>query len=610
MGLLRRRRPARSVCPAGLHLGEFGNWVRSHPDSYGAVVSLTHNGDWRYRMPVGVSAGGWRHTDSQTSMLTLAPPRSAAGKTASIMIPTVLCAGGPVVSYSTKWDVAIASAMARGRLGTVWAFDPTGAPPPPGFRQLRWSPVPAARHYSTALEIAGKMVRAASAAADGQGDGGRRNDAHWTNRAAQLIGAVLHYAALTGRDLGWAVDAVTAQDIKGRLGPAHDELRAMGAVEAADMLRGCILAGGEEQQNVFATATGVLNAYRGTSRRSAVDVNFDPEAFVRGEPTEPSDLHVEDTNPRTSMLANLGIHPRLPGRYDTVYIVVPADRQDLYAPAVIGLIAAIQRAAYDQHAKGEWNRGSGRKMPVTLALDEMYGAPLPFLPKLLADGGSQGVLICGALQDLSQAVERWGVVGEGMAGLFQNVVVGPGIRHRPTLELLSMLVGMGDRVVVTQSQSETFRPDTFLGFRGTAWLQSESQHFSREPILPPDAIYRGNRARPRECLVFTPNGGWQHVELMPYWAGSFWPLILMHSAELALQGRSDRWNLPLPDLAKDGDYSALAAIAPQAVEWYRELERQWTEVQHAPALPTPVIINGESFTTTDYVGRHRKDDAS
>jgi TraM recognition site of TraD and TraG len=42
-------------------------------------------------------------------------------------------------------------------------------------------------------------------------------------------------------------------------------------------------------------------------------------------------------------------------------------------------------------------------MPVPFALDEMYGTPIPELPKVLAEGGSQGLIVCGALQDLSQA---------------------------------------------------------------------------------------------------------------------------------------------------------------------------------------------------------------
>jgi type IV secretory pathway TraG/TraD family ATPase VirD4 len=51
---------------------------------------------------------------------------SAAGKTSGYIIPTVLTQGGPVVAYSTKFDIARNTSLARSRMGTVWHYDPTG----------------------------------------------------------------------------------------------------------------------------------------------------------------------------------------------------------------------------------------------------------------------------------------------------------------------------------------------------------------------------------------------------------------------------------------------------------------------------------------------------
>jgi hypothetical protein len=280
------------------------------------------------------------------------------------------------------------------------------------------------------------------------------------------------------------------------------------------------------------------------------------------------------------MLANAGIYPRLTGRYDTVYISLPADQQEMYAPAVTGLLSAIKKAVYDRHRQDLREGDTGKRQPVCFALDEMYGAPLPDLDKLLSDGGGSGLLICGALQDLSQAVARWGVVGHGFLTLWQNVVALPGIRHRETLELLSMLIGDHDRVVTTQGRSQQV-VDGPLGFQRRIWNLSEGQNIQRERRLPPDAIYRGNPNNPREVLVFTPNGGWQHVELMKYWAWQPWPRILTHSSEWALrEGYPEHDALPLPELDQGGNTRYLFdAGGQELVDWWMEVKATWRQKQ-------------------------------
>jgi hypothetical protein len=212
----------------------------------------------------------------------------------------------------------------------------------------------------------------------------------------------------------------------------------------------------------------------------------------------------------------------------------------------------------------------------------MYGAPLPDLDVLLSEGGGQGLLVVGALQDLSQAEARWGVVGKGFLTLWQNIVVLPGIRHRETLELLSLLVGDHDRIVPTQGQSQTLGPLPF-GFQRRIWMLSEGESIQRERILPPDAIYRGNPAKKREVLVFTPNGGWQHVDLMRYCFYTPWPVVLIQSSDWAVNyGKPQSWALPLPELDRGGDLSYLFDAGGQKlVDSWLELKASWRERQAA-----------------------------
>lgn len=571
-----RRRPA-TAGPL-----EFWRWLLNHVDAYGAIISLHGNGDWRYRMQVGFSGGTWRFTDPYTHTLVLGPSQSAAGKTAGMVIPTVLSQGGPVVTTSTKFDVARATALARARLGTVWHYDPTGGPCPQGFKELRWSPVIESGDWNAALEIARQMMAASDTASQAKGQTGSEVSHHFQERGGDLLATMLHYAALRNLDMGFVVDRITAYDLKAEILPVQRELEALGADQAARLLRGVMITEDRERSGIFSTVSVALRGYQGTARRSATDVTFSPAAFVKGQPSEPSGLHVEPTDNQGQMLARAGLYPRLTGRYDTIYITMPADRQRLYAPLVVGLLSAIKRATYALNRLDLQHDEGGRRQPVTFVLDEMYGAPLPDLPELLSEGGGQGLLVCGALQDLSQAVARWGEVGRGFLTLWQNVIVMPGIRHGDTLELLSMLVGDYDRPIRTRGDSQALAPN-LLGFQRRVWMQSDSETTQRQRILPPEDIYRGNPARKSEVLVFTPGGGWEHVSLQRYWVGPPWPWVLLQSAEWSLRGPVEDCLLPFPELMRGGDPRPLLATGGQGlVDWYRELVEEWRSNQDIP----------------------------
>jgi hypothetical protein len=133
-------------------------WERlaQHPDALGMLVGMRANAPFRYCTNLGISSysGEWTVADPETHTLVLGPPRNTAGKTTAYMIPVTLTQGGPVVVSSTKFDIARNTAMARSRLGTCWYYDPTGAPPPPGFKELKWSPIKDSTDWNGALEIA------------------------------------------------------------------------------------------------------------------------------------------------------------------------------------------------------------------------------------------------------------------------------------------------------------------------------------------------------------------------------------------------------------------------------------------------------------------------
>jgi type IV secretory pathway TraG/TraD family ATPase VirD4 len=573
--------------------------LTNHPDALGVLAFIERKPENRYRTQIGYANGEWRMTEPKTHTLVLGPSQSAAGKTSGYMIPTVLTRPGPVVCSSTKFDIARNTAMARSRTGTVWHYDPTGAPPPPGFKELRWSPIADCKDWNTALEIARYMVAAADSNAHAAGRTSSESANFFQERSADLIACVMHYAALTGKDMGFVVSRISAGMLAEEFKPMYEELERLGSEEAYRKLYGIVWANDRSRSDVFQTADVALRGYQGKALRSATEVNFDPFVFVMGEPFFPSDMYAQ-LLPGNSVIDQVTAPPRILGRYDTVYITVPADKQRLYAPLVIGLLSAIKRAVYTLHELEERTDHVEVHQPVTFVLDEMYGSPLPDLTALLSEGGGQGLIMCGALQDLSQAHARWGEAGKGFLTLWQNVLVLPGIRDKDTLELLSLLIGDYDHTYIAQgwSQQANFGPTG----PPMAWTQSRQEHRERRRYMPPDQIYTGNPKDPDEVLLFTPNGGWQQVRLMKYWTGAPWPGILLQSAGHVLQGvhyenqlghYAENWALPLPNLMRGGNPDALFKSGGQdMVNWFSAIQQDWKRKQRrTPELsgPPPTI---------------------
>jgi type IV secretory pathway TraG/TraD family ATPase VirD4 len=116
-----------------------------------------------------------------------------------------------------------------------------------------------------------------------------------------------------------------------------------------------------------------------------------------------------------------------------------------------------------------------------LALDEAANiAPMPDLPAVVAEGGSQGVLTLACFQDLSQARMRWAGAADGFLSLFGVKVVLPGIGDLRTLELVSRLAGDVDVPVRSVSRRPWWTGRH--GGRTVGWTTR------RQPRLPVNAV--------------------------------------------------------------------------------------------------------------------------
>jgi type IV secretion system protein VirD4 len=391
------------------------------------------------RIVVGTEPTGLVVAGAQQAVMALGPPRS--GKTTTIVIPNVLAAWGPVVSTSTKPDVAAATLTHRRRRGRCWLYDPSGTVPlAGGMAQLRWSPVTSSGTWDGALLTARAVVGAARPG----GAVGSAETAHWTERAEALLSPLLFAAALGGDDATTVLGWVNRRD--GRTAAA----RLRGTGTASDLLAGILATEPRELSGIWSTASGALAAYRSDGAlRSAASPNFDAARFVSSG--------------------------------DTVYVCATGRQQDLVAPLVVGLIEDIRAASFFRAAARVAAGACGTpEPPVLLALDEVANvAPLPDLPALVSEGGGQGVLTLACLQDLSQARRRWGQAADGFGSLFGATVVLPGIGDVRTLEALSVLCGSGDVWVRSESR--------------TGWARPRSRTWStrRQRRLAPDEIARG-----------------------------------------------------------------------------------------------------------------------
>lgn len=411
------------------------------------------------RLYTGVFSDGLALTDPQQALLVLGPPRS--GKTSAVAIPNVLAAPGPVIATSTKLDL-MSSTVDRRAEGRRWLLDPTGSiqRDPPGVTRLRWSPVAGSATWDESLLMARSMTGAA------RPHGRVGESAHWTERAEALLAPLLHAASLSGAGM----DTVARWGLRQELNPAQSILKVHGTETACDVLAGISATDPREQSGIWSSLAGVLAAYRSDAvLDNASCINFDPAS--------------------------------LPGSNDTVYICAPARQQDLAAPIVVAFLEQVRSAAYAAVASGRADA------PLTLVLDEVANiAPLPDLPSLVSEGGSQGVLTIACLQDLSQARVRWGPAAEGFLSLFGTKLVLPGIGDMSTLELVSRLAGEIDVPARSVSRHPAVGP--LFGSETVTWSHQ------RQRRLPPDAV---NQQPPGGALLIAGSSPPARVGLAPWW---------------------------------------------------------------------------------------------
>jgi len=438
---------------------------------------------------LGMGASGLTWAGREHATLVLGPSRS--GKTSSLVVPNVLAAEGAVLSTSTKTDVLRRTVAARRAFGWCALYDPSGTvEPAPGVHRVGWSPVVAARDWDDAVGVADSMVRAAR----GQRFGtiGAGHDGHWAERAASLLGPLLHAAALSKEPMRTVVHWVDR----------HDGSRALSVLEAhygdvavpTDVLAGILSTDPREQSGIWSTASSVLGGFVAAPALRSTD------------------------RPAIEMA-------QLTHGCGTLFICASSERQQHAGPMLAGLIRDVRTAVYDAHAAAvnetsAASDGLGPPRQLLAVLDELANiAPLHDLPALVAEGGSQGISVLACLQDLSQARVRWGAAAEGFFSLFSTKVIFPGIGDQRTLELVSALAG--DIKVKVRSVTKPAPWSWLFPGRHSGTSVTNSEVWRRR--LPLDEVYRGT---PGQVFMISSGSPVYNVGAQPWWNFAYFRAVV------------------------------------------------------------------------------------
>jgi type IV secretion system protein VirD4 len=186
-------------------------------------------------------------------------------------------------------------------------------------------------------------------------------------------------------------------------------------------------------------------------------------------------------------------------------------------------LSEIRRATYHAHAAGQLTGGR-----VLFALDEAANiAPLEDLPQIASEGGGQGLVLLAALQDLSQARQRWGAQADGFLTLFGTKLILPGVADQRTLEAVSVMLGEYDRQLVSHSHPD--HHDLIVALLGSGRShphRSTTYSTQRTRVLSPGEIANIPTGR----ALHLDGVNWELVTLTPAHTRQPWRMLTTPAA--------------------------------------------------------------------------------
>jgi len=346
-----------------------GSWLAAHQRAGVIRPSLAEAGVWRRwtaptrELAVPLCRTGFLRVWSSLELVVLKIGAPRSGKSGSLACD-ILDAPGAVITTSTRTDLHDGTAGLRARRGPISVFNPSGLGSLPST--VGFSPLLGCGDPTVAAYRAADMIAAGSRGSD-HGD-----RAHWEAQARRVLTALLHAAAIGGRDMT-AVARWTAVQ--------------------SDTTRDEVL---------------------GLLKQSPAAAGYVPDArqfFTTNDRTRTS--ITSTISPCLSWLTSPVVVAATTGRPLDVAAFL-RDRGSLYllgseeahtAPLVAALTGHIAREARRLAATCP---GGRLDPPLTMVLDEAaLICPIP-LDRWSADMGGRGVHIVAAFQSRAQILGRWG----------------------------------------------------------------------------------------------------------------------------------------------------------------------------------------------------------
>ena len=406
------------------------------------------------------------------SSLVYGIPQS--GKSRNYARRQIVEAPGPVVSTSTKIDVALATLQARRAKGLVAAYDPMHTlPDSAGITRFKWDPVRGCEDPEVAL-------RRAAAWAAAQPLGNVKNGDWFNQRAADLLAPLLHAAALGGYDIvdvqQWAenLEDKTPRDILDEGGPRGwgEKLGSTAGSRA-----------GETVDSLKMTLGGIMGALASpqicATLTPSVHEHFDLADFLRGP--------------------------------NTIYLLVSEDGGSIIAPVFTMLLDEL---LYQAGQESQRRPGGFLWPPLRVVADEIANiAPIRDLERRMSDSGGRGIQIEAIVQSHAQMRQRWGADGaEAIRAAASAKLYLPGITEEYLTRDLERIAGRRRVARVSTSTSrqgestsrsrewEDVLPQSKVpGLpQGHAWLQYRTLPIGRIrlPVWePPKQSKRERRSR-------------------------------------------------------------------------------------------------------------------
>lgn len=368
------------------------------------------------------------------SVMVVAP--TGTGKSSRYVVPTVLRWKGSAVITSVKGDAIALTIAKRLKEGPVYVFDPTGAT---GLGNCRFPVVNWAKTYPGALKAASWLTDSS------QVEKVTSNEQQlWATLGEQLLAPLLFAAANTGRGMAAISDWILFR--------REDEvsllLEKLGDRDAEGHWASIRSAEGRTKQSIFITAQRILHVFSHPSVRDALAPEGDGVVFSADD-----------------LLTTGG----------TLYVVSPAEDQELFTPIFETLVNSVVRVVEERSAALGGVPISPRLL---LMLEEAANcAPLRRLPTIASAGRGQGIQLVSVWQDEGQIATVYGTTKART--VFANhsaKLVLPGIADTDTLERISDLIGPAE----FERESRTINESGASRSTSSTSLPLAPPHFIRE----------------------------------------------------------------------------------------------------------------------------------